>query len=100
MNLGSIPFLRLRVLSEVVGLESKALDFALVFSQPALHVLVYMELPAGIEFRGTKHEKLHIVLLKEIVYRLKQASANWYTMLKEGLQIIGFHGPVTNPCVF
>ena len=45
------------VLSEIVGLKSKALDFILAFPQADLDVPVYMELPAGMEVKGAKHKK-------------------------------------------
>jgi hypothetical protein len=98
VNWISIRFLL--VLSEIVGLESKALDFVLAFPQADLDVPVYMELPAGMEVEGARHEKQHVLLLKKKLYGLKQASANWYDMLKEGLQIRGFHESVADPCVF
>ena len=98
VNWISIRFLL--VLSEIVGLESKAVDFVLAFPQADLDVPVYMELPAGMEIAGAKYEKQHVLLLKKNLYGLKQASANWYDMLKEGLQIRGFHESVADPCVF
>ena len=74
VNLHSIWFLL--VLSETVGLESKALNFFFSFSQADLDVPVYMELPAGMEIEGTKHEKPYVLLLKKHFYGLKQASTN------------------------
>jgi hypothetical protein len=56
----------LLVLSEIVGLESKALDFVLAFPQADLDVPVYMELPAGMEIAGAKHEKQHVLLLLSV----------------------------------
>ena len=63
VNWISIRFLL--VLSEIVGLESKALDFVLAFPQADLDVPVYMELPAGMEVKGDRHEKQHVLLLKK-----------------------------------
>ena len=59
-----------------------------------------MVLPAGMEIEDARYEKQHVLLLKKNVYRLKQASANWCDMPKEGLQITCFHESVDNPCVF
>ena len=83
VNWISIRFLL--VLSETVGLKSKALYFVLAFLQADLDVPVYMELLAGMEIEGAKHEKQHVLLLKKIIYGRKQASANWCDMRKEGL---------------
>ena len=52
------------------------------------------------EVEGTKHENQHVLMLKKIVYALKQASNNWYDMLKKGLQIRGFRESVAGSCVF
>ena len=37
----------LLILSELIGLESKAINFVLAFTQAELEVPVYMELPIG-----------------------------------------------------
>ena len=61
MNVISIRFLR--VMSEIAGLESKALYFVLAFPQADLDVPVCMELPAAIEVEDAKHKKHHVLLL-------------------------------------
>ena len=66
VNWISIRFLL--VLSEIVGLESKALDFVLAFPQADLDVPVYMELPAGMEIKGAKYKGQHVLLLKKNLY--------------------------------
>ena len=50
----------LLVLSEIVGLKSKALDFVLVFPQADLDVPVYTELPVGMDIEDATHEKQHV----------------------------------------
>ena len=42
----------LLVMAEIIGLESKAIDFVLAFPQADLDVPVYMELPLGMEIPG------------------------------------------------
>jgi len=99
VNWISVRFLL--VLSEIVGLESRAIDFVLAFPQAELDVPVYMELPIGMEVPGSEqNRKVHLLRLKRSLYGLKQASANWYDMLKKGLQRRGFQESVADPCVF
>ena len=98
VNWISIRFLL--VLSEIVGLESRAIDFVLAFPQADLDVPVYMEIPLGMEIPNATHEREYVLLLKKNLYGLKQASANWYDMLKKGLNLRGFKESVADPCVF
>jgi len=99
VNWISIRFLL--VLSEIVGLESQAIDFVLAFPQAELDVPVYMELPIGLEVTGRPGEgRTHVLRLRRSLYGLKQASANWYEKLKAGLELRGFSESVADPCVF
>ena len=89
------------VLSELIGLESKAIDFVLSFPQAELDVPVYMELPIGMEvtrYDGERNQ--HALCLKKILYRLNQASDNCHSMLKKVLELGGFKESVADPCVF
>ena len=99
VNWISVRFLL--ILSELVGLESRTIDFVLVFPQADLDVPVYMELPIGMEVPGSEgYNKIYVLRLRKSLYSLKQASANRYDMLKKGLEIRGFKESVTDPCVF
>ena len=51
VNWISVRFLL--ILSEIVGLESRTIDFVLTFPQAELDVPVYMELPMGLEVGDT-----------------------------------------------
>ena len=73
-------------MAEIVGLESKAIDFALAFPQAGLNIPVYMELPLGMKIPGAAHERQYVFLLKMILYSLKQAANSWCDMLKAGLK--------------
>ena len=100
LSIGSVSDFLL-VLAEIVGLESQAIDFALAFPQAELDVPVYMELPMGIEVENSNGEKKqHVLRLRKSLYGLKQASANWYDMLRTGLQLRGFRESIADPCVF
>ena len=88
------------VLSELIGLESKAIDFVLAFPQSKLEVPVYMQLLIGMGLTESDGKrKQHALCLKKSLYGLKQASANWYRMLNKGLELRGFKESVANPCV-
>jgi hypothetical protein len=99
VNWISVRFLL--ILSKIVGLESRAIDFVLAFPQAELDVPVYMELPIGMEVKGDAGERrTKLLCLKKSLYGLKQASANWHDMLKRGLELRGFEESVADPCVF
>jgi hypothetical protein len=99
VNWISVRFLL--ILSKIVGLESRAIDFVLVFPQAKLDVPVYTELPIGMEVKGdTGERRMKVLCLKKSLYGLKQASANWHDMLKRGLELRGFEESIADPCVF
>ena len=52
VNCISVQFLL--IISELAGLESRTIDFVLAFPQADLDVLVYMELPIGMEVIGSE----------------------------------------------
>ena len=67
VNWISIRFLL--VMAEIVGLESKAIDFVLTFPQADLDIPVYMELPLGMEIPGATYKRQYVLLLKnELVW--------------------------------
>ena len=99
VNWISVQFLL--ILFELSGLESRKIDFVLAFPQADLDVPVYMELPIGMEVPGYEgYKKLYVLRIRKSLYGLKQASANWYDMLKKGLEIWGFKDSVADPFVF
>ena len=98
VNWISIRFLL--VMAEIVGLESKAIDFVLIFPQADLDIPVYMELPLGMEIPGAAYKRQYVLHLKKNLYGLKQAANSWYDMLTEGLNLRGFSESVADPCVF
>ena len=58
-----------------------------------------MEMPVGVSAdQGERHE--YIIELKKSLYGLKQASLNWFNMLKEGLETRGYKCSNVDPCVF
>ena len=87
------------ILAIIHDLPARAIDFVLAFPQAELDTPVYMELPAGCDpDSGSRHE--YIIELKKSLYGLKQASLNWFNMLKKGLQDRGYRSSDVDPCVF
>ncbi len=100
VNWISVRFLL--ILSEILGLDTQAIDFVLAFPQAKLDVPVYMFVPAGMKLTGIPDDAHHMYILKleRLLYGLKQASANWYDMLKKALGDRGFKESSSDPCVF
>ena len=62
----------------------------LVFPKAKLEVDVFMEIPQGMVLSGvpkTGQRSKYVLKLNNSLYGLNQASANWYEMLSEGLEI-------------
>lgn len=100
VNWISVRFLM--IISEILGLETQAIDFVLAFPQAKLDVPVYMYLPAGMQLCGIPDGAHHMYILKleRTLYGLKQTSANWYDMLKKALISRGFKESAADQCMF
>ena len=55
-----------------------------------------MELPVGID-PECGEQRNRIIELKKLLHRLKQASLNWFKMLKEGLEQRGYQSSGLDP---
>ena len=84
VNWISVRFLL--ILAELLGLDTKALDFVLAFPQADLDTPIYMEIPIGVSVDGIHQNKRYVLCLLNSLYGLKQASSNWYACLKQGLE--------------
>lgn len=100
VNWISVQFLL--IMSEILGLETQAIDFVLAFPQAKLDIPVYMYVPAGMQLRGIPSDAHHMYILKleKSLYGLKQTSANWYDMLKKALEDRGLQESAADACVF
>ena len=98
VNWISVRFLL--VIAQIIGLETKALDFVLAFPQADLDTPVFMEIPIGVSVEGIHQNKKYVLRLLKSLYGLKQASSNWYACLKKGLEDRGFQESQSDPCVF
>ena len=89
----------LLTLSLIQNLETRSIDFVLAFPQAELDIDVYMELPYG--FQGPDSSKRYVLKLNKNLYGLKQATYNWFEMLKKGLYARGYENQsYADPCVF
>ena len=87
-------------ITQILGLDTKAIDFVLAFPQAGLDVPVNMELPAGMDIQGMGESSSNYVLkLNKCLYGLKKSSFNWHNRLKGILLGKGFVESVSDPCV-
>ena len=87
----------LLILSLVLDLETRSIDFVLAFPQADLDIDVYMEIPFGFTIDGSRRK---VLKLEKNLYGLKQAAYNWYEFLKQGLERRNFRQSETDNCVF
>ena len=89
----------LLALYNIHKIESKSIDFVLDFTQADLEVDICMELPIRFIINEFDYGHSHSCVLKlnKILYRLKQASLNWYEKLLEGLIARDFVPSVIDP---
>jgi hypothetical protein len=72
VNWISVRFLL--IISEIIGLETKTLNFVLAFPQADLDTPVFMEIPIGIAVDGIDQNRNYVLRLRKSLYVLKQAS--------------------------
>jgi hypothetical protein len=88
----------LMALSIIHDLETRSIDFVLAFPQAPLEVDIYMEPPYGFDIDGKKN---FILKLNKNLYGLKNASHNFWNLLREGLEARGYkQQSESDPCVF
>ena len=88
----------LMALSIIHDLETRSIDFVLAFPQAPLDVDIYMEPPYGFDIDGKKD---FILKLNKNLYGLKNASHNFWNLLREGLEARGYkQQSESDPCVF
>jgi histone deacetylase 1/2 len=84
----------LLILSVILGLATKQVDYTLAFVQADLDDEVYVRMPKLFEQPG------HVFKLKKSVYGLRQAPLNFFLSLKDGLEARGFVQSAYDPCLF
>ena len=84
----------LLILSVILGLATKQVDYTLAFVQADLEDDVYVRMPKLFERPG------YVYKLKKSVYGLRQAPLNFFLSLKDGLEARGFVQSKYDPCLF
>lgn len=100
------------VLSALLRLKSRQVDYTQAFPQAPLDDDVFMKIPQGWRYdSSTKKlvqnmndpqliDKEHFIRLKRNLYGVKQAARNWYLHLQKGLHGRGFKQSKIDPCLF
>ena len=86
-------------ISQVLGLNSRSIDFTLAYTQAPIDIEIYLELPAGFEVEGREKSKF-VLRLKKNLYGLKQAGLSWFETLRTYLLEQGFTQSESDPCFF
>ena len=84
----------LLVLSIILNLSSKQVDYTAAFVQAPVQDNIYVELPRGYKQKGK------VLKLKRSLYGLRQSPRNWFAHLKKGLLKQGFKQSLSDPCLF
>ena len=74
----------------------KQVDFAIACTQTLLEMVMYMELPAGIETKCMSH----VLKLLKNLYAQKQDGQVWNEFLTNKLFALGFEQSKMDECVF
>ena len=100
------------VLSALLKLKSRQVDYTQAFPQAPLDDDVFMRIPQGwyydpVSKQLTQHtddpwhiDKAHFICLKRNINGVKQAARNWYLHLQKGLLHCGFIQSKIDPCLF
>jgi hypothetical protein len=85
------------ILSIIFKWHTRQLDFVLAYPQADIEQELYMELPAGLDFKVNKHDYA-LKLLKNL-YGQKQAGRVWHQHLIKGLIEMGFKQSKIDECL-
>ena len=82
------------VMTIIMGLENKQIDYTAAFVQAPIDTDVYIEMPRMFSTPGK------VWKLKKSIYGLKQSPRNYFLHLKEKLERLGFTQSNADPCLF
>jgi hypothetical protein len=88
----------LLILTLLLGLKSRSVDFTLAFTQAPIDMPTFLELPAGFSVDGDVGD--YVLELRKTLYGLRQAGLNWFETLRQHLLSIGFIQSSLDPCCF
>ena len=80
------------------GWCTRQIDFTLAYPQAAIECDMYMEIPLGFSFNGSR--KTHVLLLIKNLYGQKQAGRTWQQHLNKGLLENDFVPSRAEECVW
>jgi Reverse transcriptase (RNA-dependent DNA polymerase) len=78
--------------------STRQVDFVLAYPQADIEVPMYMEIPKGFKFKGSR--LTHCLLLKKNLYGQKQAGRVWNEYLHDGLIARGFVQSKVDMCLY
>jgi hypothetical protein len=85
-------------LALIKGWHTRQVDFVLAYPQADIETELYMEVPQGFEFQGSR--KTHCLRLIKNLYGQKQAGRVWNQHLHKGLIKMGFTQSKIDECVY
>ncbi len=88
----------LLILTLLLGLKSRSVDFTLAFMQAPIVMPTYLDLPTGFSVDGDADD--YVLELRKTLYGLRQAGLNWFETLRQHLHSIGFSQSSMDPCCF
>ncbi len=98
------------LLSTILNLKSRQVDYTQAFPQAELHNPVFMQLPQGWHLDTTRqlqphpgpkyNDTSHFVRFRRNLYGCKLAARNWFQHLNQGLLSQGFTQSKNDPCLY
>jgi hypothetical protein len=98
------------LLSTILNLKSRQVDYTQAFPQAELTDPVFMRLPQGWHLASDGslqphsdpkyNDTQHFIKLKRNLYGCKQAARNWYQHINQGILSEGFTQSKTDPCLY
>ena len=88
----------LMILSIILNLATKQVDYVLAFVQAPINEDVYVGLPQGYDKLGFSPDT--VLKLNRSLYGLKQSPKNFFQHLKGNLETCGFKQSHVDPCLF
>jgi hypothetical protein len=92
------PIRFMLTVSLIKGWHTRQIDFTLAYPQADIECDMYMEIPLGFSFNGSR--KTHVLLLIKNLYGQRQAGRTWQQHLNKGLAENGFTPSVADECVW
>ena len=88
------------MMAEMAGWESIQIDYVLDLSQEPIYGDAYIHLPAGFHVDGEYKNETYFLKLKKNIYGNRQEVANWFDMLKTGIEDKYFKKNKFYSCIF